>query len=105
MPSGCYFESHINVVSSDDRQSLLKNICEDYSAHLSRNVFKMYDNGTYTIMVTHRVYEGTYEEFKAQLENLKKELAANNFNYEKITTEFSIYDTKLSHDTRWLTLK
>ena len=53
-------------------------------------------------MVTMRAYVGTYESFKRELGLLKRGLNAMGFTYEKEIVEFSIYDTKVSHDFKWL---
>lgn len=102
MPKNCYFEAHLNVITSEDRQDTLLDIATTYSAHLSRNTFKVLDDSTYTQMVTYRSYTGTYEDFLKRVAALYEALLGAKFEVEKWVTEFSIYDTKVSHDAEWL---
>ncbi len=103
MPEGCYFESHLSVIiSNDPRNELLMDIARNHNAHLSRNFFKKITEGKYIKMVTLRKYEGTYELFRHDLDLLKRDLTSYLFEFEKEIVEFSIYDTKVSHDFKWL---
>lgn len=103
MPEGCYFECHLNVACSDDRMEQLSNIAKSNNCHLSSNAFKKFDDGTFTIMMTYRSYDEMYEDFEAQLNEIKKQLLYGGFKLEKEIVEFSIYDTKIAHDSKWLT--
>lgn len=107
MPEGCYFESHLSVIiSNDEENELLKNITKNQNAHLSRNFFKKIGEGQYIKMVTLRKHDGTYEMFKHELEILKNILSeVYSFELEKEIVEFSIYDTKVSHDFKWLNIE
>lgn len=102
MPPNCYFESHLNVLCTEDKMDLLKIIAGQHGARRSSNVFKRYDDGTFTIMVTYRNYEMYYEDFQKKLEEIKNELQNFEFEVEKEIVEFSIYDTKVSHDSAWI---
>jgi hypothetical protein len=53
-------------------------------------------------MVTVRWYVGTHEKVLSDLDKLKNDLKKNNIVYEKLIVEFCIYDTKVSHDFKWL---
>lgn len=102
MPKNCYFESHIQIITTTDRKSELEVIAHKNSAHLSRNFFKKVSDNEYIIMLTLRKKEGTYEKFTKELEVLKSDVLAANFVTKKIEVEFSIYDTNLSHDYNWI---
>lgn len=105
MPKDCYFETHIGVVVPNQfgtQKSILARVAKDYGAHLSRNAFKTHADGSFTQMVTYRKYEGTYEEFEAEAQRLETAIRER-FAIEKRITEFSIFDTKVSHDSAWLT--
>lgn len=102
MPKDCYFESHLAVIVTDESKIQLKEISDRNKSHLSRNFFKKIDDGKYIIMVTLRKYDGTYEKFKGALEFLKTDIADAGFICEKEIVEFSIFDTKVSHDFKWL---
>ena len=102
MPEGCYFESHISVILHQDEKEFLKEIAENNKGHLSRNFFKKIDEHRYVNMITIREYQGTFEGFKQKVENMKNQLNEFGFKYEKEIVEFAIYDTKVSHDYKWL---
>jgi NTP pyrophosphatase (non-canonical NTP hydrolase) len=103
MPPHCYFEAHFNIVVNDETVSILRELVNTFDgAHLSRNAFKKISDTDYVIMATLRNYEGTYEDFKKDCDHLVSFLTENGFNVPKTITEFSIYDTKVSHDSAWL---
>ena len=103
MPLNCYFESHLNVLLSADREEVLTCIAKAHSAHKSKNAFKVYEDGSYTIMVTLRDYTATHDSFREKLRLLKEELLLSDFSIEKEIVEFSVYDSRVSHDADWLT--
>ena len=103
MPKDCYFECHFGVLCTDARKPRLLEIAESYGAHLSRNVFKQIDDEHYKIMITHRVYDGTREEFMVTVDEITEVLGCNDFEVDKVITEFSVFDTKVSHDASWIT--
>jgi len=106
MPIDCYFETHIGVnlaTTEPDRKKALQDIADYFDAHMSRNAFKMHDDGTYMQMLTFRKYEGTFESFEGEANTLNGMIVLEGFEVEKRVTEFSIYDTKVSHDSEWLT--
>lgn len=98
MPKHCYFESHLAVAISPQQKNALGELAARHGAHLSKNFMKKLENGRFTNMVTLRSYEGFYEDFKESVERLKFALSEGGFQYEKEIVEFSIYDTKVSHD-------
>jgi len=104
MPKDCYFECHIGVIiNGDEDYKQLECVASICDAHLSRNVFKKHSDGSSTVMITYRKYNGTYEDFKKGMEWLQLEIERTECLTEKVITEFSIYDTKVSHDAEWLT--
>ncbi len=102
MPPNCYFECHFNVLCTESREADLDAIAKRHNAHKSRNAWKRYEDGTYTIMVTYRDYKMLYEEFRAAIDALKATLVGEGFQVEKEIVEFSVYDTRVSHDAAWL---
>lgn len=103
MPKNCYFESHIGVlIKTEQDKNLLVEITKKHNAHISRNFFKKLDTGEYVQMLTLRNYNTIYTSFKEDVQMLIDELKNNSFEYEKEIIEFSIYDTKVSHDFNWL---
>lgn len=96
-----YFESHIQIVTTEDRKSELNFIAKQVKAHLSRNYFKRVSDDQYIIMLTYRKHTGTIEEFEKDIEMIKFMLEAKKFEFKKIEIEYALYDTKLSHDDIW----
>lgn len=105
MPEGCYFECHFNVECTQDKLPKLSSIAKSTNCHLSKNAFKSFDDGTFTIMMTYRSYEMMYEDFENHLDFIKNNLKWNDFKLEKEIVEFSIYDTRINHDSKWLQAK
>jgi len=104
MPKDCYFEAHVGVVVNHDTYTKLRNISTAMGAHLSKNFFKKVDENNYIIMLTYRNYESDYETFKETVNDITDILTVNEFDYEKVITEFSVYDTNIRHDEKWLTI-
>ena len=102
MPEGCYFECHLNVACTDEKLPLLSTIAKNTNCHLSKNKFKVFDDGSFTIMMTYRSYDQVFEDFEDSLKWIKKCLITDNFELEKEVIEFSIYDTRITHDSKWL---
>jgi NTP pyrophosphatase (non-canonical NTP hydrolase) len=102
MPGDCYFEAHIGcIITPEDKPGLVE-IAKQQGAHISKNFFKKMEDGRYVNMITLRNYETFNSAFDAQVENLKRKLDQGGIYYEKVITEFAIYDTKVSHDFLWL---
>lgn len=108
MPKNCYFESHVGVsIFPDDKPRLLEFInsldLKSGKPKLSQNFFKRSIDGSRFInMVTLRSYELGYDNFKNDVEVLKKSLIDNGFEFEKVEVEFAVYDTNVSHDINWI---
>jgi NTP pyrophosphatase (non-canonical NTP hydrolase) len=103
MPPNCYFESHLAVLCTKETEAFLKEIADNHGARRSRNVFKVYPDGSFKVMVTYRKYDGVYEEFVKELDVLQADIENLGYEVEKRIVEFSIYDTKVSHDNAWIT--
>lgn len=102
MPPNCYFECHFNVITHVDKRESLQQIAVQTGSHLSNNAFKILPENMIQIMLTTRVYDSIYEDFLAEVHNIKKKILDSGFTMEKEIIEFSIYDTKISHDAQWL---
>lgn len=105
MPINCYFECHFNVIVKDSRIEELRQLAIDTKSHLSKNVFKKLSIDTSKVMMTYRVYDGVREDFSQSVDMIESLLVSNLFEIDKKIIEFSIYDTKISHDANWLTKK
>jgi NTP pyrophosphatase (non-canonical NTP hydrolase) len=102
MPENCYFEAHIGCIISPEQKDKLQEIAERVGSHLSRNYFKKLPDGKFVNMITHRSYGDLRKHFDGQVEYLKDLLEAHKIEFEKVITEFSVYDTNVSHDNKWL---
>jgi hypothetical protein len=109
MPKDCYFESHIAVIVDDpSTRREIDTYCHANKLHASRNAFKRYEDGSYKLMLTYRAYDGTQEKFKAVLSGFASDLSlikdqqGEPLTIDKVITEFSLFDSKISHDQAWL---
>ena len=105
MPGKCYFEAHIGCVITPEQKEMLEEIAEAHDAHLSRNFFKKLEDGKFVNMITLRHKKFDLKCFETFLNDLKDDLDRNEIEYEKVISEFSIYDTKVSHDFLWTNKK
>jgi hypothetical protein len=103
MPKDCYFESHFGVVCTTLRRGELHGIAKQLDAHLSRNIFKKLDGDSFKIMLTARSYEGTATQFKQRVADIEATLKEMGFDVDKVIVEFSVYDTRVNHDSSWIT--
>jgi NTP pyrophosphatase (non-canonical NTP hydrolase) len=111
MPKDCYFESHFAVRVSDKNKSPLGFRLEalKFIIYRSQNPLKVHEDGSRTVMFTYRQYAGTRSHFENAVRQIHEQL---NYKYDHIPheetkvgtpiTEFSIYDTKVSHDASWI---
>lgn len=102
MPKDCYFECHFAVIANEETIGKLREVAYTQDMHLSRNIFKKLDGGFFKIMTTYRRYNGSYEKFKDEVTKISDRLKLNEFEIDKTIIEFSVYDTKVSHDATWL---
>lgn len=102
MPKDCYFEAHFNVVVDDAKLAVLRSREQVYGVHLSRNAFKRISATEFVMMATLRNYDGTYEQFKSDCDNVVEILQRDGFTVPKTITEFSVYDTNIEHDAEWI---
>lgn len=110
MPLGSYFESHIGVIITPQEKDSLSNFTKNLSskslsgkAKLSHNFFKRSKNGEkFVNMLTHRSTKTNKENFETEVDLIKNLLKDNNFYFEKVEIEYSIYDTNIKHDSKWI---
>ena len=103
MPNDCYFEAHVGcIVSPLDKLKLKTYTDKNDLLHLSRNAFKKLEDGKFVNMITFRRYDTHFSVFEGQLNSYLADLDMMDIEYEKVITEFAIYDTKVSHDFLWL---
>lgn len=103
MLHGCYFECHFAVTMEDEtaRHAQLGAMAELLGCHRSRNIFKKLPDGTVVVLMTLRAYDGNYDDFATRVKHITDAMEQNGFTLGKVETEFSIYDTKVTHDEAW----
>lgn len=113
IPNGCYFESHISVVIKPEEKYKLSEFVKylvqtstiplSGTAKLSQNFFKKSKDGNaFVNMLTYRSNKCGYDNFKLEVENIKSNLQASGFEFEKVEVEYAIYDTNINHDSKWI---
>lgn len=105
MPKNCYFESHLAITLPNEEELERLRRAIQFSIpllHISQNVFKRMENGSFVVMATYRAYGGTTEIFNNEVAQIKSRLEEFGFSVSKPITEFAVYDTKISHDASWL---
>lgn len=113
MPTGCYFECHVPVHCQENEIQLVREVAKSAGAHVSRNIFKITDNGSQVIMVTLRNRESNIIMFDNLLSQLIEKFLWSDLGDEgKATllrtptkTEFIVYDDNEAHDNAWLGIK
>ena len=74
-----------------------------HGLHLSKNVFKKFDDGSHVHMATHRSYSLGKEDFELVVDTITKEMFSMGLTLEKMPKiEFAIYDSNFAHDDEWL---
>lgn len=114
IPNGCYFEAHIGVVIRPDEKEDLNTFVRSTltnshlielsgTAKLSQNFFKKSDNGSkFVNMLTYRSNMCGSTKFKLEVEGIKHLLTEEGFDFEKVETEYAVYDTNVTHDSKWI---
>lgn len=102
MPKDCYFEAHFNIVVQNGKLPILQATSRYLDIHISRNAFKRISDDEVIMMATLRRYNGTSEKFAKECTKVAEHLTECGFSVPKTITEFSIYDTRVSHDATWL---
>jgi NTP pyrophosphatase (non-canonical NTP hydrolase) len=115
IPNGCYFESHIGVVIKPEQKENLNVFVNEVlkdkelvelsgSAKLSQNFFKKSKDGSkFVNMLTYRSNICGSPKFKLEVETIKALLDENGFDFEKVEVEYAVYDTNVTHDSKWIT--
>ncbi len=115
IPNGCYFESHIGVVIKPEEKRSLNYLVEKLNedkeemfdlsgtVKLSQNFFKKSKDGNkFVNMLTYRSNMCGSPKFKLEVEGIKHILDERGFDYEKVEVEYAVYDTNVTHDSKWI---
>ena len=123
IPNGCYFESHIGVIieagEKEELNNFIKNLPDIYwstynqdgdpltllsgAAKLSQNFFKKSNDGSkFVNMLTYRSNMCGRPKFTLEVEGIKHLLKEEGFDFEKVELEYAVYDTNVTHDSKWI---
>jgi NTP pyrophosphatase (non-canonical NTP hydrolase) len=115
IPNGCYFESHIGIVIKPEEKRALNYLVEKLNEDkeemfylsgtikLSQNFFKKSKDGSkFVNMLTYRSNMCGSPKFKLEVESIKHILDERGFDYEKVEVEYAVYDTNVTHDSKWI---
>jgi hypothetical protein len=98
-----YFESHIQVLCTDEQVGILRDLSKELQFHVSRNAFKTMQNGKHVRMATLREHNSTPTVFRNLTKSVRNVLEINGFDFHKeMEVEFALYDSNQSHDLAWL---
>ena len=114
--NGCYFEAHIGVIINNNEKRSLNHFVNEFlmngeeveltgTAKLSQNFFKKCDDGKFVNMLTYRSNTCGKVKFLAEIETIKYLLDKHCYEYEKVETEYAVYDTNVTHDSKWISGK
>ena len=95
-----YYESHIRVITQVTRIQELRTIAKSLNSHLSKNVFKKLSDDVVYMMITAR--NDQRSKFNKNTTLLQRALDSSNFKYDKLETEYVIYDSCRAHDDKWI---
>lgn len=104
LENGRHFEIHFGVIvrTPDDEAKLLM-LADEFKLHMSKNVFKRYDDGSYCQMLTARSYTMKSEVFQEYSDALTAVFEHRGFLFRKRPrVEFAIWDSDGRHDHAWL---
>jgi hypothetical protein len=101
-----YFETHLNVfVKPEDNFDMLYELAKKHDCHLSTNKNKLYPDGSYKIMITHRKYQCNVDTFEKIVTEISNDVEKAGFKVDKIITEYCLYDSNISVDSAWINSK
>jgi NTP pyrophosphatase (non-canonical NTP hydrolase) len=114
IPNSCYFESHIGVTIYPGQKGELNDFVKSTltdghlielsgTAKLSQNFFKKSKDGSkFVNMLTYRSNMCGSPKFKLEVDGIKHLLQEEGFEFEKVEVEYAVYDTNVSHDSKWI---
>jgi len=100
-PAGCYFEFHVKL-ELDGEPVGLAELCDRFSAKLSRNAFKQSADARSERFVTLRMYNVGRQTAFARLDELEAALTAAGYAIVNRQREYSLFDSKVGLDAGWL---
>jgi hypothetical protein len=100
--ASAYFEHHIKLqLAAQGWQEPLKQVCDAFGAHISRNALKQQIDGSSERFATLRSHQLGYQSFGQLVQAFEQGLLANGFMLLKSVSEFCVYDSNLALDAAW----
>jgi hypothetical protein len=101
-PSGNYFEHHTKLkLPKTANLRLLEMLCESNNAHLSRNAFKVFTDGTSERLITQRHYGLGFASASLRFTAFLAVLKSFDFKVQKTISEYCVFDSNLELDAAW----
>lgn len=97
-----YYESHIRVALTEDREEMLSAVCKTYDFKMSKNILKQVSKTVYYKMLTFRTYSKDLEYFKTKIRQFSNILDRREIQYDKIELECCVKDTNTFIDKNWI---
>jgi hypothetical protein len=102
-PAGNYFEFHVKVtLPAGADLEVLRELCRECGAHLSRNALKNDGDGQTQRFVTQRVYGVGRESALSVFEDLLGRLSAAGHLLSNKLREYTLYDSNVAVDAGWI---
>jgi hypothetical protein len=103
LPSDNYFEFHLKLLLPPDADlAALRACCDRHDARLSRNAFKVRQDGRTERFVTQRRYGVGRRTAFAGLAELERDLARVGFSVVSRQREYAIFDSDVGLDAGWI---
>lgn len=102
-PGDRYFEHHIKLLLEPSANIVtLRELAEQHSSHLSRNVLRIRNDDYRERFVTQRCLAVGRVEARQQLQNLLNAIAPLGYLVIEVEEEFVVYDSNLKIDAGWI---
>lgn len=101
-PPENYYEHHLKVLLAPGASMQeLREICDEFQAHISRNAFKKHPDGKSEQFVTLRCYGDGLTESEARFFSLVSKVKTAGIEILKQITEYCLFDSNISVDGNW----
>ncbi len=100
---GLYFEHHVKLLLDPNADlTLLANLSQRHSAHLSRNALRARDDGREERFVTQRCWLVGRDVARGRLQALTQDLESHAYPIIDVEEEFVVFDSNESIDAGWI---
>ena len=104
LPGTMYFEYHVKLLLGKNHYDdvIATDICVEFGAHLSKNAFKIREDGLTEKFLTLRMYDKGLIEARVVVADLMKNIESRGLEALKNVLEYCVFDTDSSIDEDWL---